>query len=209
MATFYLIRHAANDTLGKTLVGWTPGVHLNAEGHQQAERLAEYLEGEPIQQILSSPLERAVETALPLARRLGLEIQTRHELGEVQFGDWTGQSFEALAPQPAWRQWNTFRSGTAIPHGETIVEVQTRMVRQILQLQAGFPDQSIAIFSHGDPLRATVLYFLGMPLDFLHRIDIRPASVSILALSEHGPRLLCINDRRAEQWVEEMRRDGG
>src|SRR5436305_11011237 len=92
MATFFLIRHGANDLLDRAIAGRLPGVHLNAHGRQQAERLAERLAQEPIRRIYSSPLERARETAQPLADRLGLEMRIAPELNEIDFGDWAGQA---------------------------------------------------------------------------------------------------------------------
>src|SRR6266705_2693810 len=101
MTTFYLIRHATNDYLNEhKIAGWLPGVHLNAEGRQQSERLAERLAPEPIQAIYSGPLERARETAEPIAAKLRLPLQISEGLGEIGFGDWTDQSLEQLDAAP-------------------------------------------------------------------------------------------------------------
>jgi broad specificity phosphatase PhoE len=96
MTTFFLIRHGNNDFVGKTLVGRTSGVHLNEEGRRQAENLARRLAGEPIRRIYSSPLERATETAAPLAKQLGLKVQISEAITEIEFGDWTNQHIADL-----------------------------------------------------------------------------------------------------------------
>ncbi|HWH67867.1 MAG TPA: histidine phosphatase family protein, partial [Candidatus Sulfotelmatobacter sp.] len=96
MTIFYLIRHGENDWVGKAIAGRSPGVHLNAAGRQQAEQLAKQLAAHPIQQLFSSPLERARETAEPLARRLGLEVQIAPALTEMDFGQWTGKTLAEL-----------------------------------------------------------------------------------------------------------------
>src|ERR1700757_3718886 len=96
MTTFYLIRHAANDYFNKAIAGRKSGVGLNREGQRQAAGLAGRLAREPIGLIFSSPLERAVETAVPLAQRLGLDIQVSDALNEIDFGDWTNLTFEQL-----------------------------------------------------------------------------------------------------------------
>jgi len=197
MNTFYLIRHGLNDMVGKAIAGWLPKVHLNKEGREQAERLASHLGAQPIQRIYSSPLERAQETAQPLAKKLNLQVQTADELGEVHYGDWNGQLNEALAAQPKWKQWNAFRTGTRIPKGEMMVEIQARMAGFIQKLRQEFPDETIALVSHGDPIRATLAYYLGIPLDLMLRFEVDPASISILKLDDHAPRVLCINDRTA------------
>lgn len=118
MTKVILVRHAVNDFLPKGIAGRKPGVHLNAEGKRQAESLAEHLARLPIAAIFSSPLERARETAEPLARRLGQHVEFAPELLEVDFGDWTGKSLQELDAIPLWEHWNSFRSCTQIPNGE-------------------------------------------------------------------------------------------
>lgn len=193
MTTFYLIRHASNDTIGKSIAGRMPGLSLNRTGQREADKLAARLGKKQIDLIFSSPLERAVETAVPLAKRLGLDIQISDALNEIDFGPWTRQTFEQLAELPGWQCWNSFRSGTRVPGGETMLEAQTRIVTEILRLGAEYPEQSLALFSHGDMIRAALAYFLGVPLDLFQRIEVAPASVSILLLSEYEPRVVCVN----------------
>lgn len=193
MSTFYLIRHGATDFIGRALSGWTPNVHLNTEGQKQARALADKLAHIRFDQIISSPLERTQETALPLAKQQGLEIKTEWALGEVNFGDWTGKPIVELSSDPHWKQWNTFRSGARIPNGETMSEIQSRTVAAVLKLHQQFPKQTIAAFSHGDVIRAALLYFLGMSLDFVHRLEISPASYSILKLYDEAAQVLAMN----------------
>jgi probable phosphomutase (TIGR03848 family) len=192
MTTFFLIRHAMHEFVGKAVSGRRPGVSLNREGQRQAQQLAALLADTPIQAILSSPLERAVETAVPLAKRLGLDIQIAEELNEIDYGDWTHHTLEQLEAMPRWQQWHSFRSGTRIPNGEMMVEVQARMVAEIERLQREFPEQTLALFSHADPIRAALGYYLGVALDLCQRIEVNPASTSILTVSETGPRIVCI-----------------
>lgn len=194
MTTFFLIRHGMNDRVGKSIAGRMPGVHLNVEGLGQAERLAERLAHERIQLIFSSPLERTVETARPLAEKLGLEIQISDALTEIDFGDWTGKTLEELALLPNWKQWNAFRSGTRIPNGELIAEVQLRMVSEIEKIRDEFPEGFVAIFSHCDPLKAALFYFLGLAPELFQRIEISPASVSVLTIDDFGAQVVRLND---------------
>jgi probable phosphomutase (TIGR03848 family) len=199
MSTFYFIRHGANDMLGKSIAGWQAGVHLNKEGREQAERLANYLGSHPIQRIYSSPLERARETAQPLAKKLNLEIQNTSELGEVQFGDWNGATLEDLDRQHLWKQWNSFRTGTRIPNGEMMIVVQARMATFLQKLREDFTGHTVALFSHGDPIRAALAYYLGIPLDYMLRFEVDPASVSVLSITDAGPRVLSMNDVTASR----------
>lgn len=197
MTTFYLIRHAANEFLGKAIAGRLPGVSLNRAGQRQAEKLAVRLAREPIQGIFSSPLERAIETAVPLAKRLALDIQIADGLNEIDFGDWTRQTFKQLETLPHWQQWNSFRSGTRVPNGELMVEAQARMVAEINRLWREYPDQTLALFSHGDPIRAALAFYLGTPLDLFQRIEVDTASISVVTLSDYGPRIVCVNREAA------------
>ena len=194
MATFLLIRHAAHDLLGRAIAGRIAGVSLNPEGQAQAERLAEWLARLPITAIYSSPLERARETALPLAGRLRLQIRIAPELDEIDFGEWTGRTFPELAAIPRWDRFNSFRSGTRIPGGELMLEAQVRIVGLIERLREDHPGGLVALVSHGDVIKAALLYYLGAPLDLFMRLEISPASVSEIEVSEYGPRVLRVND---------------
>jgi probable phosphomutase (TIGR03848 family) len=194
MTTFLLIRHATNDMVGKSLAGWTPNVHLNEEGRAQAEHLAERLAAVPLKAIFSSPLERAVETAEPLAKRLGLDIQIMPGVGEIQFGEWTGRTIKELADTPTWGNIQRFPSGTRIPGGETLREMQNRVIDALEALRADYPKEIVAVFAHADVVKAMVAHYLGVHLDLFQRIVISPASVSIIAVGDGGPHVLCVND---------------
>ena len=194
MTTVLLIRHASHDLLNHTLAGRMPGVHLSAAGAAEAGALAARLAALPLTAVYSSPLERAHETATVLAARRGLPVHVVDALNECDFGEWTGQSFETLHAAPAWAHFNTFRSGTRPPGGELLLAVQARVVAWLTAQQAAQPDAVLACVSHGDVIKATLLYYLGAPLDLGLRLHIAPASVSILALHPWGVRLLRIND---------------
>ncbi len=194
MTTFLLIRHGANDFIGNTLVGRRPGVSLNDEGRRQAERLADRLAHLPIAAIYSSPLERTRETAVPLAERLGLPVTVCDGIHEIDPGDWTGLTITELRAAPGWEAYNAYRAGTRCPNGELLLDVQARFVTALERLRHDHPDQTVALFSHADPIRIALAYYIGMPLDHVLRLDIAPASVSILALDDRGPRVLRVND---------------
>jgi len=194
MATFYLIRHADNDLVGKAIAGWMPGVHLNAEGRAQAGRLARKLAGRGISRIYSSPLERAVETAEPLAQALALTIQIRDAFTDVPAGEWTGKTYQQLESDPRWRHFHEYRGVTRPPGGESMLETQVRFVAELLCLREQYANETMAVVSHADPIRAALLYFLGMPLDFCHRIEISPAAFSLLRLEDWGPQVLVMNE---------------
>lgn len=193
MTTLLLIRHGDTDAVGKLLAGWMPSWHLNARGREQAENLAVRLARLPLAAVFTSPLERAIETAEPIARRHGLEPRRVEEIGEVRVGEWEGKTFAELQEDAHWAAYNSRRTSVRPPGGELMIEVQTRMVRQAECLAVQYPNQTVAMVSHGDPLRLLVAYFLGIPLDLMTRFEIGTASLSILQLAEWGSRVLCIN----------------
>jgi broad specificity phosphatase PhoE len=191
--TFYLIRHARKEGGEGWLPGRMLGVHITREGRAQAEELADALAGVPFRAIYCSDLERVHETARPLSERLGLPLQATDEIAEIDFGEWTGQMVDDLDGIDEWRRFNAFRSGTRAPGGELMLDVQARFVRKMIELQELHAGDTIALFSHGDPIRCAVAYFLGIPLDFFLRIRIDSASVSIIELADYGPRVCCVN----------------
>jgi probable phosphoglycerate mutase len=147
----------------------------------------------PVRAIYTSPLERTVETAAAIARAHGLEPVVSRELGELDFGKWEGERLDDLRGQELWNRFNTYRSGTRCPGGELMIETQTRMVRELDRLRSVHPDETVAIVSHGDPLRAVVAHYLGIPLDFILRFEIHPASLTVVEVENWGPRVLCVN----------------
>jgi broad specificity phosphatase PhoE len=195
VTTFILIRHALCDPVGRSIAGRRPGVHLNDMGTKQAGRLADRLSAVALAGIYSSPLERALETARPLALRHNLEVQAAAGFMEIDFGDWTGKTMTELDQLPDWRRFNSFRSGTRIPGGENMADVLARVLREIDCLCERHPDPSdaVAVVSHGDVLRVLLGHALGVSTDHMQRLELSPASISILQLERHGPRVLLLN----------------
>jgi len=193
MTRFLLIRHATTDSVGKRLSGRTPGVSLNEEGRTQAQNLADRLASLPINALYSSPLERAVQTAEPISRAKGLEIIICEDVLEMDFGQWTNCSFKELENDSIFQRFNTFRSNTRIPGGELMLEAQARIVRGLEKLGAQHLNQTVAVVSHADLIKAAVAYYAGIHLEMFQRLEISAASVSVLELYDETARLLLIN----------------
>jgi broad specificity phosphatase PhoE len=193
MTTFLLIRHAHHDAVNEAIAGHMPGVRLSREGEMQAKCLAEQLASIPIDRIYSSPRERAQATAAVIAAQVGLEVHTCDAIDEIEFGEWQGRTFEALEGEPLWQRFNQFRGGTCPPGGEFLLQVQARMVRALEDLRAQFSTGIIALVGHGDPIKAVIACYAGIPLDLMLRTEISLASISIISLDEYGPRILCVN----------------
>lgn len=195
--TLLLIRHATNDWVGSDrLAGWTPGVHLNEQGRRQAQALAERLAKQKIAAIYSSPLERTIETAEILAKPHSLPIRIRDGLGEVKYGDWTGQSVKELAEKQAdlWRIVQMIPSQARFPNGESLYEVQVRAVRELDAIVRAHPGQTVAVVSHADVIKACLAHYLGIHLDLFQRLVISPASLTVVQVFPMGVSVSCVND---------------
>ena len=188
------MRHATTDAVGKKLSGRTVGVHLNEQGREQAQQLAGRLHHLPIVAIYSSPMERAVETADPVAKLLNLQTIICEDFVEMDFGEWTNLGFEEVRQQHQFQHFNSFRSSTRIPGGEGMLEAQARMVAGLQKLGVRHPGETVAVVSHADLIKAAVTYFAGIHLDLFQRIEISPASVSIIELYDETARIMLVND---------------
>jgi len=191
-----LVRHAQNDWVGERLAGWTPGVHLNEEGRQQAGALGRRLAHLPLTAIYSSPLERAVETAQAIAIHHGLEIEILADLGEVRYGEWTGKSLKELAETELWPVVQVHPSGARFPQGENLRQVQARAVAALDALRQTHPNETdvVAVVSHADVIKAVLAHYAGLHLDLFQRLVISPASFSVVRFTLFGPRIVCLND---------------
>jgi broad specificity phosphatase PhoE len=193
--TILLIRHAVTDAVGTRLSGRNPGYGLNQCGRAQAERLRIRLSPVNLAAIYSSPLERAVETAEPVARDRGLRIEPLMELIEIDFGAWTGSTFAELATDPRWVRFNRHRSMAAVPGGERATDVKARIARAIDEAGARHPNQTVAFVTHADVIRLAILHVAGAPIDFIGRFEISPASITAVDLHGDGAVLRYINER--------------
>jgi len=195
VTTLLLIRHATNDWVRKgRLAGWTPGVHLNAEGQAQAQALGERLAVISLSAVYSSPLERALETAQAVAGPHNLKVQIRTGVGEVQYGEWNGQSLKKLTKTPRWTALRRYPSGTRFPGGETIGEMQARVVATLNEIATHHPQDIAAVVAHADVIKAAVAYYAGVPLDLFQRLVISPASLTVITFGRFGPQLVRMND---------------
>lgn len=191
--TILLIRHGLNDAVGVRLAG-RETVPLNEAGFEQARRLVTRLAGVRIDAIYVSPLLRTRQTAEPLATARGIEMREMPGAIEFDMGVFDGRRFDELKQDPRWQRFSSQRSLARGDGGESMIEVQARAVRGLLDAASRHPGGTIAVFSHADVIRAAVMYFAGMPIDFFHRLDLVPASLCAIALRPDGPALLKVND---------------
>jgi ribonuclease H / adenosylcobalamin/alpha-ribazole phosphatase len=188
-----LVRHATTAQVGHRLTGRGDGVPLSPEGEREARRLALRLAGTALDEVLTSPRERARATATALAGATRAPLREEPALDEIDFGDWTGRVFADLDGDPAWDAWNGRRGEARVPGGESMAEAAARaaaLVTDLAQARSG----RIALVSHCDVIRGLVATLLGLPLDNLLRFDVAPASVTRLEAGPGWSRLITLND---------------
>jgi probable phosphomutase (TIGR03848 family) len=202
MPNFLFIRHGETDYNKKMLLpGHIAGIHLNKNGQHQAQLLSEKLSGAPIKAIFSSPLERALETAEPLALALKLQVTPLAGLLELDCGDWQGLSVKKLSRQKIWQPVQKYPSLFKFPGGESFLDCQYRTVQAIESLRSNYSASDlIACFSHADPIKQVLAFYLGLSLDNFQRLTVSPASVSALHIGENGSQLLMLNYNPSLSW---------
>jgi probable phosphoglycerate mutase len=196
------VRHGQTGTTGKVLPGRARGLHLAETGRAQADRAAERIralsearrdEGSGIAAVYASPMERAQETAQPIARAVGRRVRTDAGLNECDFGEWTGKRLANLRQRPEWRTVQQYPSGFRFPKGESFAEMQTRMTGAVAALVQRHPGEAIVAVSHADTIKAALNDALGSHLDQFQRIVVSPCSISAVLYTEGGPVVLAAN----------------
>jgi probable phosphoglycerate mutase len=184
MAVILLVRHGENDMVGKSLAGRLPDVHLNEKGQAQARQLAAGLAALPVKAVYASPLERAQETAAPIAKVQDLPVKTMPALLEIDFGSWQGKRLSRLKKGRLWKTVQESPATFRFPDGESFVEAQARVAEGLNTVSEQYDEKDVVVCTaHSDVIRLAVAHFLGLPLDHFQRIRIAPASVTVLYLN--------------------------
>lgn len=196
MPTIFLVRHGENDyTSAHKLAGRRPGVHLNENGRAQAHAVAAALQTSvKLKAVYSSPLERTMETAQPIAEAQGLKVQVRAGLVETDLGAWQGRTIKALARTRAWKAMQARPARFRFPGGESMAEQQARLVNEVEGLLGRHKSRdAFAIVSHADPIKLVIAHYIGLPLDLFQRLIVATASVSVLVFDQDAVHLAALN----------------
>ena len=210
MATVILVRHGRTtaNTSG-VLAGRTAGVRLDEAGVAQAERTAERLAVVPLVAVVTSPLERCRQTARAIAKAQQGTPATATERGitECDYGSWQGRSLRELAKEPLWRTVQTQPSAATFPEGESMATMQTRAVAAVRRLDGLYeaehgPGAVWVAVSHGDIIKSVLADALGMHLDLFQRLNVDPASISIVRYTASRPYVLATNTHAGDlSWL--------
>lgn len=189
-----LVRHAVTEETGPVLSGRRSGIDLSEKGRGQAESAAERLSGVPVAAVYASPLERCRQTAEPIAARHGLTVEVLAGLAEADYGDWSGQKIDDLRKTDLWKLVQVAPSSVRFPGGESVREMQSRMIDAVEQVVAAHPSQTVVVCSHADPIKSLVAHFTGVHLDLFQRLFVSPASCTVLRFGPVGAALVKLND---------------
>jgi probable phosphoglycerate mutase len=188
-----LVRHAVTAHTGPLLSGRMPGIHLSDKGVGQAEAAATRLAKLPIAAIYASPIERTTQTAQCIAAHHAMDVSPLPGVIEADYGDWTGGKIADLAKTDLWRTVQRAPSRARFPSGESLAEMQTRMVTALDRLRAAHDGGVVVCVSHADTIKAAVAHAMGTHIDLFQRIVISPCSITAIAYSPGGPVVLTVN----------------
>jgi probable phosphomutase (TIGR03848 family) len=201
MSTVLLVRHGLTALTGPVLSGRTTGVHLDERGRAQAENLAQRMATLPLAAVVTSPLERCIETAevIAAAQAGSLQPQVDERLIECGYGDWTGRPLKELARDPLWKQVQAQPSAVRFPNGESLPEVAARSVQAVRDWDGRLSADALWVAcSHGDVIKAVLADALGLHLDQFQRIVVDPSSTSIVRYTDSRPYVMRVNDMGSE-----------
>jgi probable phosphomutase (TIGR03848 family) len=189
-----LARHAVTAQTGPLLSGRAPGIDLSDTGREQAKTLGERLAGLPVAVVYASPIERTTQTAEAVAQHHGLTVQALPGVIEADYGEWTGGKLSELAKTDLWKTVQRAPSRARFPGGESLAEMQSRMVTALEAVVAEHPGELIVVVSHADPIKAAIAHYTGVHLDLFQRIVVSPASVTVFELTPYGAAMVKCND---------------
>ena len=193
MTTVVLLRHGLTHMTGPVLAGWTPDLHLDERGVKQAVAVAERLAPVRFDALVSSPLDRCLDTIGYVAGDRTVTVDDR--LGECRYGDWTGKALKDLAKEPMWKVVQQHPSAAVFPGGEALRDTQARAVDAVREWNAKLGDAATWLAcSHGDVIKAIVADAMGLHLDQFQRIVIDPCSVTVIRYTETRPFVVRVND---------------
>ena len=200
MATVILLRHGrSTSNVAGVLAGRSEGVTLDDHGRAQAGAVAERLARLPLAAVVSSPLQRCLETLAPLTDAPSVD----ERLAEIDYGSWTGSELRKLAKEPMWKVVQQHPSAAVFPEGEAMAEVSARSVAAVREWDTKVtgthgPGALWLACSHGDVIKAILADALGLHLDGFQRIVVDPCSISVVSYTGLRPFVIKINDSGAD-----------
>lgn len=214
-----MIRHGrTTSNADGVLAGWTAGIGLDGRGREQARALAARLVPVPLVRLVTSPLQRCVETAGEIATASDVAPEQDVRLGECRYGAWTGRALKELAEEPLWRTVQDQPSAARFPdsdqfEAESLAQMQARALAAVREHDAAVREAHgehavWALVSHGDVIKAIIADASGSHLDQFQRFVVGPASLSVVHYGARRPFVLRVNDTGADlSWLRPPEQD--
>lgn len=196
MTVLYLVRHGESTWNNTGRYQGRIDTELSALGQQQAQALAEGLRDVPFDALYSSPLRRALVTALYIAAERGQDVLLEPGLVEIDHGQWNGLLREEVEKRfgPLLQLWQTQPAQAQMPGGENLEQVRERVVAALSRMVEVYPQGTIFVCTHDAVLRVILCWALDLPLDQIWSVNTENASISIIEVTDGEPRLVCLND---------------
>lgn len=194
MTTFILLRHChsiANQQA--VLAGRTAGVGLSKIGIRQSQVIPKFLGELRIDRVISSPLERCIQSIEPYAQSIKRKIHKDPSFIEMDYGRWSGEKLKDLSKKAEWKQIQKAPSSFKFPGGESFISADRRVEKALRELSDQYPTETILIVSHGDIIKLAVRSCVGSDIDDFQRIVVDPASITVMVWEKKQRRLLHLN----------------
>jgi alpha-ribazole phosphatase len=191
-----LVRHGQTEWHAEGRHVGRADIPLDDTGHQQAELVARRLTESDIDAVFSSPLARCLETARPVAESHGLEIATDNRLQELDFGEWSGQTYTSIASEHGniVDRWSRDPDSLTPPGGETLRQVRERTVSWLEGAWEDYTWKTLLVSSHSTPIRIIVSHLIGIPFNGIFSLSLAPASITSLTYNGERAELEVLND---------------
>lgn len=196
MTKLFLIRHGETKWNVDGRFQGQQNSELNSEGCAQGQLVAQVMSRTPLSAIYTSDLDRAAETASMIAAPHLLTPLLDCRLREACFGAWEGYTLPEINLR--WPEditaWRADSLHTRPPGGETLEQVQTRVVALLDEIVDCHPNDDIAIVAHGGSLRAIIVHALGANLSIFRRLRIDNCSITTITVFQREYSLQYLND---------------
>ena len=194
--TVFLIRHGVTAWHAEGRVLGQRDIPMSDAGVAQAEEAAAAVRGVKMSEVLSSPLQRAIQTAEIIGQAAGIEVARDPRLIDFQLGKWTGMTYEDVAKNEEYQRFVQQPDAERIPGGESLEDVRRRAVSAVDQALAdNATGDALAIVTHAGIIRVLITHYMGSHPANYHRVRVSPGSISILGFSDDRqlPRVLAVN----------------
>jgi broad specificity phosphatase PhoE len=193
--SLFLLRHAEVEAKYQRVFGGRIDMDLSPRGHEQAAALARYVRRHQLHAVYASPMKRVQQTLAPIAGSLAAPPVICPELREVDFGDWTGLSWDEVFEKyrVSAFQWLAQLESAGIPNAECRSTFAARVEPCVRRILAAHHGQEVAIVCHGGVIRMILSLLLDLPLSKMAHFDIDYASITRVDIHAHKTEVQFLN----------------